>query len=68
VLHVWAALSDEALQKRLLYYLWLSTVTPGAYEKRLQQLTAEIERRGKPEMLEKARHWLAHHDSAPPRL
>ena len=66
-LPVWAALTDEGLEKRLRYYLWLSRIV-STYERRVAQLIAEAERRGHAEMIENAKQWVAHHETPPPPL
>lgn len=67
-LSVWSALSDEGLEKRLRYYLWLSSVVPGAHQGRVEQLVAEAQRRGKTEMVDHAKAWIVSHDTPPSRL
>jgi hypothetical protein len=53
---VWACLSDEQLQETLRDYLWLAkTISNARHEDRIEQLVSETKRRGKPEILEKAR-------------
>ena len=64
-LSVWSALSDEGLEKRLRYYLWLSRAVPETHERRVAQLVAEARRRGKPEIAEHARQWVAESKAAP---
>lgn len=64
-LSVWSALSDDGLEKRLRYYLWLSLAVPGTHERRVAQLEAEAQRRGKPEIAEHARKWVEHSKTAP---
>ena len=64
-LSVWSALGDGALEKRLRYYLWLSTVVPGSQQRRVEQLIAEAQRRGKPEIVDNARKWLEQSKVAP---
>jgi len=62
---IWTALGDQALEKRLRYYLWLLKVQPGTPQPRLEQMIAEAERRGKPELVEKARQWVKRSKVAP---
>ena len=64
-LTVWAALTDDALERRLRVYLWQSNMGASLYEGRAAQLIEEAERRGKPEIVEKARQWVAKSDEAP---
>ena len=64
-LPVWAALSDEALEQRLRVYLWQSKMGTGSYGGRVAQLTAEAARRGRPEIAEKAKAWVARSKTAP---
>jgi len=64
-LPVWAALSDQGLEKRLRYYLWLEKMTPAAPQPRFNQLSAEAERRGKPEIVARAAQWVARSNTAP---
>jgi len=65
-LSVWAALSDEGLQKRLRYYLWLSMAVPDTHDRRVAQLMAEAQRRGKPEIIEGARKSVEEGKAPPP--
>jgi hypothetical protein len=58
-------LSDEALERRLRYYLWLSRIVPNSHERRIAQLITEAERRGKREILERAREWVASSKTSP---
>lgn len=52
---VWAGMTDAELQDRLRDYLWLAANTPNGHANRIKQLIAEADRRGKPEMVERAR-------------
>jgi hypothetical protein len=53
---VWAGLSDQQLQETLRDYLWLvKTPSNAPHKDRIEQLVSEAKRRGKPEVLEKAR-------------
>ncbi|HEY1240553.1 MAG TPA: hypothetical protein VGF16_08340 [Bryobacteraceae bacterium] len=67
-LSVWAALSDDALEKRLRYYLWLAISVPNTHERRVAQLIEEAERRGNHEMVARAKTWVASSATAPPPL
>ena len=62
----WEKLSDESLEQRLSHYYWLSTLAPNIYQARLAVLIAETERRGKPEIVEKAKARVQKHGSPPP--
>jgi len=64
-LPVWAALTDEALERRLRVYLWHSKLGSLVYQGRLDQLIAEAERRGKLEIVSRARDWVRKSKSAP---
>jgi hypothetical protein len=48
-------MTDAELEDRLFTYRWLSLHTPNAHASRVAQLVQEAERRGKPEMVERAR-------------
>jgi hypothetical protein len=48
-------MTDSELEDRLFTYLWLSLHTPNAHAGRVAQLIEEAERRGQPEMVERAR-------------
>ena len=52
---VWAEMTDAELEERLFTYLWLSLNTINPHADRVAQLIQEAERRGKPEMVERAR-------------
>ena len=52
---VWAEMTDAELEDNLFTYLWLSLHTPNKHASRVAQLIQEAERRGKPEMVERAR-------------
>ena len=56
---VWTALSDDSLKHRLRHYCWLSTKAPNLYATGFGLLVAEAERRGKPEIVEEAKSWVA---------
>lgn len=62
---VWTALSDAALEQRLRHYLWQVKLGGGNYHGRAAQLVAEAERRGKPEIAEKAKAWVEKSKTAP---
>ncbi len=64
-LPVWAALSDESLEQRLRHYYWLSMSAPTLYQSRFALLSAEAMRRGKEEIIENAKNWVARHGSGP---
>ena len=64
-LSVWSALSDDGLEKRLRYYLWLAQAVPDTHDRRVAQLVAEAERRGKPEIAEHAKTWVRESKTAP---
>jgi hypothetical protein len=63
---VWAALSDDALEKRLRRYYWLTTAAPNIYLVRFLGLVEEVKRRGKPEILTKVEHWVERYGGPPP--
>jgi hypothetical protein len=48
---VWAEMSDEELRDRLRHYLFLAANSPLKHAKRIAQLTAEADKRGKREIL-----------------
>jgi hypothetical protein len=52
---VWAEITDAELEDRLFTYLWLARNTINPHANRVAQLIEEAERRGKPEMVERAR-------------
>ena len=62
---VWSELSDESLEQRLCHYFWLSTLAPNIYQSRLALLVAEVERRGKPEIVEKIKAWVTKYGTPP---
>lgn len=64
-LPVWAAVTDEALECRLRVYLWQEKLGSLLYQGRLQQLITEAERRGKPEIVTRAKNWVQKSKSAP---
>jgi len=63
---VWAALSDDSLEHRLRYYYWLSLNAPNLYKARFSLLVAEAVRRGKPQIVVRAKEWVAEHGNPPP--
>ena len=65
-LSVWAALSDESLEHRLRHYYWLSLGAPNLYKSRFALLVAEAMRRGKLDIINNAKEWVAKHGSPPP--
>lgn len=64
-LSVWSVLSDDGLEKRLRYYLWLARAVPATYDRRVAQLIEEAQRRGKPEIAEHAKTWVEESKTAP---
>jgi hypothetical protein len=52
---VWAEMTDAELEDHLFTYLLLAIRTPNKHASRVAQLIEEAERRGKPEMVERAR-------------
>jgi len=65
-LPVWAALSDESLEHRLRHYYWLTLRAPNLYKARFTLLVAEAVRRGKPQIVVRAKEWVAEHGDQPP--
>ena len=64
---IWAALSDESLELRLRHYYWLTTTDPHLHIGRYAVLVEEAHKRGKPEMVERAKDWVKMHgQSSPP--
>lgn len=53
--HNWAQMSDPELESAARYYLWLATNFPDLQNQRLDEIVAEVSRRGKPEILEQAK-------------
>jgi hypothetical protein len=51
---VWAAFDDDRLEQTLYEYVWLAASTPNHHDSRIAQLKAEAERRGRPELIERA--------------
>ena len=58
---VWAALSDDSLEHRLRHYYWLSLSAPNLYKARFTLLVAEAVRRGRPQIVVRAKEWVAEH-------
>ena len=52
---IWHRFSDEQLEQNLYEYLLLTGSGPGGQDRRIDQLIAEAERRGKPEIVERAK-------------
>ena len=59
---VWTEMSDEELRDRLRHYLFLAANSPLQHAKRIAQLVAEAEKRGKAEMVNEAREWVKTHE------
>jgi hypothetical protein len=55
---VWAEMSDEGLRNRLRHYLFLAANSPLQHAKRIAQLVAEADKRGKAEMVDEAMEWV----------
>ena len=55
-------MSDGELRDRLRHYLFLAANSPLKHEKRIAQLVAEAERRGKAEMVDEATEWVKSHE------
>jgi len=51
----WSQLSDEDLRHAARYYLWLAEAYPDLHTERLQEVITEVNRRGKPEILQEAK-------------
>ena len=58
---VWAEMSDEELRDRLRHYLFLAANTPNRHAKRIVQLVAAADKRGKAEMVDEAMEWVKSH-------
>ena len=52
----WGQMSDKDLESAARYYFWLSRNFPHLQVHRLDEIIAEAERRGKPEILTQARN------------
>jgi hypothetical protein len=61
---VWAEMSDEELRDRLRHYLFLAANGPNQHAKRIAQLMAEADNRGKEEMVDEAMQWVKGHEPA----
>ena len=59
---VWAEMSDEELRDRLRHYLFLAANSPLQHAKRIAQLVAEANKRGKTEMVDEAKQWVKSHE------
>ena len=59
---VWAEMSDEELRDRLRHYLFLAANGPLQHAKRIAQLVAEADKRGKAEMVGEERQWVKSHE------
>jgi hypothetical protein len=59
---VWAEMSDEELQDRLRHCLFLAANSPLQHAKRMAQLVAEADKRGKAEIVDEARGWVDTHE------
>ena len=53
--HKWDQMSDKDLEYAARYYYWLAEVFPDFRSQRLDEVVAEVERRGKPEILRHAK-------------
>ena len=58
---VWAEMTDEELPDRLRHYLFLASNSPLQHAKRIAQLVAEADTRGKAEMVHEAMQWVKSH-------
>jgi hypothetical protein len=61
---VWAEMSDDELRNRLRHYLFLAANSPPKHAKRIAQLVAEADKRGKAEIVDEARQWVRSHEPA----
>ena len=62
---VWAEMSNEELRDRLdrlRHYLFLAANGPLKHAKRIAQLVAEADKRGKAEMVDEAMQWVKSHE------
>ena len=59
---VWAEMSDEELRDRLRHFLFLAANSPLQHAKRIAQLVAEADKRGKADMVDEARQWVKSHE------
>ena len=62
---VWAEMSNEELRDRFRHYLFLAANGPLKHAKRIAQLAAEADKRGKAEMVDEAMQWVMSHE--PPK-
>lgn len=53
--HHWGQMSDNELESAARYYLWLAKSFPDLRTQRLEEIVAEVSRRGKPEIMEQAK-------------
>jgi hypothetical protein len=61
---VWVEMTDEELRDRLRHYLFLAANSPLKHAKRIAQLVAEADKRGKAEMVNEAMQWVKSHEPA----
>jgi hypothetical protein len=54
-LRAWALLTDEQLEAAARDYIWLAHVSPDTGTIRCHEVLDEVERRGRPDILERAR-------------
>lgn len=52
---VWRSRTDSELEETLSQYLWLAANSPNHHQSRIRQLIEEAERRGKPEIIDRAK-------------
>ena len=52
---VWQTFGDARREETLFHYLWLAETGPNKGTHRIDQLIAEAERRGRPELVDRAR-------------
>jgi hypothetical protein len=55
-------MSDRDLRDQLRHYLFLAANGPLQHAKRIAQLVAEADKRGKAEMVDEAMHWVKSHE------
>jgi hypothetical protein len=60
----WAEMSDEELRDRFRHFLFLASNSPLKHEKRIAELVAEADSRGKAEMVDEAMQWVKSHEAA----
>jgi hypothetical protein len=53
--HNWVQMSDKDLESAAKYYLWVAESFPDLRNHRLDEIVAEANRRGKPEILKHAK-------------